>query len=57
MSVIKDLLETFVFEKSLCVCVCVMSVCGLRCMCLRLQPDADVLPQFLRKHNKSYLFV
>lgn len=22
MSVIKDLLETFVFEKSLCVCVC-----------------------------------
>ena len=60
MSVIKDLLETFVFEKSVCVCVCVCVWCPCvvsRCMCLCLQPDADVLPQFLRKHTKSYLFV
>ena len=59
MSVIKDLLETIVFEKSLCVCVyvCVMSVCGLSVYVFVSAPDADVLPQFLRKQNKSYLFV
>lgn len=41
----------------MCVYVCVMSVCGLSVYVFVSAPDADVLPQFLRKQNKSYLFV
>lgn len=41
----------------MCVYVCVMSVCGLSVYVFVSASDADVLPQFLRKQNKSYLFV
>lgn len=59
VSVTKVLLETFicVWKDFVCLCVWVymcMRACGL-CVCL--QPDANELPHFLRKQNKSYLFV